>query len=214
MKTDDLIGAIAEDGAASARADVDARDWSRSRLGGLLAAVLFAQTLGMRPDIGNALQTWRFASKVLIALACFARGAVGRRRSCAPGRRAAARRFSCWPSPSLLLALAMGWSSRHPGRHLVLRVPSAATPGFAWHRSLVLSIAPLAALLVALRAGAPRSPAMAGAAAGLLAGGLAAMLYAIHCPDDSPLFVALWYVPAVALVALAGAAVGSRVLRW
>jgi hypothetical protein len=55
---------------------------------------------------------------------------------------------------------------------------------------------------------------MAGAAAGLLAGGLGAVLYAIHCPDDSPLFVALWYVPAVALVVLAGAAAGSRVLRW
>jgi hypothetical protein len=78
----------------------------------------------------------------------------------------------------------------------------------------LLSVAPLVALLVALRAGAPRSPAMAGAAAGLLAGGLGAVLYAIHCPDDSPLFVALWYVPAVALVVLAGAAAGSRVLRW
>ena len=77
-----------------------------------------------------------------------------------------------------------------------------------------LSIAPLAALLFALRAGAARSPALAGAAAGLLAGGLAATLYAMHCFDDSPLFVTLWYIPAVALVASMGAASGSRLLRW
>jgi hypothetical protein len=70
------------------------------------------------------------------------------------------------------------------------------------------------ALLFALRAGAPRSAASAGAAAGLLAGGLAAALYATHCPDDSPLFVALWYIPAIALVASVGAACGSRLLRW
>jgi hypothetical protein len=48
----------------------------------------------------------------------------------------------------------------------------------------------------------------------VLAGGLGAMLYAIHCVDDSPLFVALWYVPAVALVTLTGTLMGSRILRW
>ena len=78
----------------------------------------------------------------------------------------------------------------------------------------LLSVASLAALLVALRAGAPRSPPAAGAAAGLLAGALAATLYATHCVDDSPLFVALWYTPAIALVVLMGAAAGLRLLRW
>jgi hypothetical protein len=55
---------------------------------------------------------------------------------------------------------------------------------------------------------------VSGAVAGLLAGGLAATLYATHCPDDSPLFVAIWYSLAIALVVLAGAVVGRRVLRW
>jgi hypothetical protein len=78
----------------------------------------------------------------------------------------------------------------------------------------VLSVAPLAALLAALRAGAPRLPAMAGAVAGLLAGSLAATLYATHCVDDSPLFVALWYPPPIALATLVGAVAGHRMLRW
>ena len=55
---------------------------------------------------------------------------------------------------------------------------------------------------------------MAGAVAGLVAGGVGATLYAMHCTDDSPLFVALWYSLAVALVALAGAAAGRWLLRW
>jgi hypothetical protein len=53
-----------------------------------------------------------------------------------------------------------------------------------------------------------------GAVAGLLTGALAATLYATHCPDDSPLFVALWYVPGMALVTLAGAAAGNGMRRW
>src|SRR5262249_19438975 len=65
-----------------------------------------------------------------------------------------------------------------------------------------------------MRAGAARSPAFAGAAAGLLASGLAATLYATHCVDDSILFVALWYIPTIALAALIGFAAGSRLLRW
>ena len=44
--------------------------------------------------------------------------------------------------------------------------------------------------------------------------GLAATLYASHCTDDSPLFVATWYTLAVALVAAVGALVGSRVLKY
>jgi hypothetical protein len=44
--------------------------------------------------------------------------------------------------------------------------------------------------------------------------GLAGTLYALHCPDDSPLFVGIWYVLAAAIVTLAGALCGARLLRW
>ncbi|MCL2429688.1 MAG: NrsF family protein, partial [Alphaproteobacteria bacterium] len=61
---------------------------------------------------------------------------------------------------------------------------------------------------------APRSPGLAGAAAGLAASGAAVVLYASHCPDDSPLFVAVWYSSAIAIVAAAGFLAGARLLRW
>ena len=72
----------------------------------------------------------------------------------------------------------------------------------------------LAAALFGLRHGAPTRPALAGALAGLLSAGLAATLYASHCTDDSPLFVATWYTIAAVLVAAIGALAGPRVLRF
>ena len=45
-----------------------------------------------------------------------------------------------------------------------------------------LGLAPLVAILIALRNGAPEHPARAGAAAGLFAGAIGAALYAMHCP--------------------------------
>jgi hypothetical protein len=78
----------------------------------------------------------------------------------------------------------------------------------------LLSLPLLAAALIGLRHGAPTRPAIAGAIAGLLSAGLAATLYASHCTDDSPLFVAFWYTLATALVAAVGALIGSRMLKY
>jgi hypothetical protein len=78
----------------------------------------------------------------------------------------------------------------------------------------VLALAPLAAILLALRKGAPEQPLFCGAAAGLFAGALGAALYATHCWDDSPLFVAIWYPLGIAVSVLIGALAGSRLLRW
>ena len=78
----------------------------------------------------------------------------------------------------------------------------------------VMSLPILAGALIGLRHGAPARPAVAGAVAGLVSAGVAATLYASHCTDDSPLFVATWYTLATVLVTAVGALVGSRVLRF
>ncbi len=72
----------------------------------------------------------------------------------------------------------------------------------------------LAVALWALRDGASTRPAVSGALAGLLAGGAAAVVYSLHCTEDSPLFYAVWYGLAVLIATGVGAALGSRVLRW
>ena len=59
-----------------------------------------------------------------------------------------------------------------------------------------------------------RCPGLSGALAGLLAGGVGAARYAIHCTEDSPLFYATWYGIAILLATGIGAVAGRRVLRW
>jgi hypothetical protein len=78
----------------------------------------------------------------------------------------------------------------------------------------LLSLPLLTGALIGLRHGAPARPALAGALAGLISAGLAATLYASHCTDDSPLFVATWYPIATAMVTAAGALIGAKVLRF
>ena len=78
----------------------------------------------------------------------------------------------------------------------------------------LMSLPLLAASLLGLRHGAPARPAVSGAIAGMMSAGLAATLYASHCTDDSPLFVATWYTIATALVTAIGALIGSKVLRY
>ncbi len=212
MKTDDLIKAIAAD--ASARVpSLGVRTATALAIGAALAVVLFVLTLGVRLDVLDALQTWRFDTKLAITLLTFvgALWATGRLARPDAGRRLP---LAALILPLLALAIAVGseltlspiatWPARAIGSNSKLCVVSI----------IAMSIAPLAALLIALGAGAPSSPGMAGAAAGLTAGGLAAALYATHCTDDSPMFVALWYTPAVLSITLMGAAVGRRVLRW
>jgi hypothetical protein len=82
-------------------------------------------------------------------------------------------------------------------------------------RMIPLLAAPiLAALIIALRAGAPLHPGLTGALAGAASAGIAALLYSSHCPDDSPLFVATWYPLATLICMGVGALAGRRFLAW
>ena len=212
MKTDELITALATDGAMRPPR-LAARMGVALAIGAALAAAWFAHRLGIRPDLAEALQSWRFPTKIAIVLAGFVAALRATARLARPDadQRSAVAVLAV---PAAALAVAVGvelailpartWAAWAVGSNARLCLISI----------VLMSAAPLVALLLALRAGAPRSPAVTGAVAGLLAGCLGATLYAVHCFDDSPLFVALWYTPAVALVMLAGAAAGSRMLRW
>ena len=75
MKTDDLIRALAQDGAA--RTPYGRTAALALGVGALLAVLLFAALLGPRGDMGDAVATIRFPFKVLLmaALAVAALGA-------------------------------------------------------------------------------------------------------------------------------------------
>jgi hypothetical protein len=90
--------------------------------------------------------------------------------------------------------------------------------GDEWLECLVsiptIAIVPFALTMWAVRQAAPTDLRRAGAFAGLVAGGISAVAYALHCTDDSLPFVALWYGGTIVVCTLAGAALGPRLLRW
>jgi hypothetical protein len=79
---------------------------------------------------------------------------------------------------------------------------------------LLFGLPGLALAFWVLRAAAPTRPRAAGAAAGLLAGALAAAGYSLACNEGATSFIATWYTLGVAGVVALGAAAGPRLLRW
>ena len=77
-----------------------------------------------------------------------------------------------------------------------------------------LSVPLFGALIWAMKGVAPTRLALAGAAAGLLAGAGGALIYALHCPEMAAPFLGIWYVLGMAIPAAIGAVIGPWTLRW
>jgi hypothetical protein len=78
----------------------------------------------------------------------------------------------------------------------------------------LFAIAPFAALVWAMRKGAPTHLVRSGAVTGLVAGASGATVFAIQYPSASIPFVVFWYGGLIVLCAAVGALLGSRLLRW
>jgi hypothetical protein len=209
MRTEHLMRSLAADAAPAPR--LESRLWLALVASLAVSALLFAAILGPRPDLAAVAGEPRFVLKFVVTLVLAGAALLVGLRLARPGTPAG--------GPALLLA---------PGLLVAaVLVELAVTPAASWGSRLVgsnslvcllsvpLLAAPvLVAVLAVLRRGAPLRPALTGAVAGLAAGGLGAALYASHCIDDSPLFVATWYAVAIAIVAAVGALAGTRLLRW
>jgi len=211
MKTENLVEALVAD-RATGRPKIPKALAAALALGALISLAFFFIALGIRQDIAQALGTWRFDLKiglVLLALVSAFGLCLALSRPIPPGRPV--RRLlplAALAAIALVIELttlpSASWGTRLVGSNALICL--TAIPA--------LAIAPLAAVLLALRSGAPASPALAGAAAGLVAAAAGATLYAFHCFDDSPLFVMTWYVLAAIPMVVVGAIAGHRLLRW
>jgi len=211
MKTEQFLEALVADQASRRQPIV--RSLVRALvIGAALSLVFFLVEMGVRTDIGAALETWRFDLKVVTVLLALVL-AIGLCLDCLrpdasphPFRRLLPLLAVVLTAIAVELALVplSGWKGRLVGTNSMICLSMVP----------ILSLAPLAAILAVLRRGAPASPTLAGAAAGFLAAACGATLYAFHCFDDSPLFVATWYSLAAIPVVLIGAVAGNRLLRW
>ncbi len=212
MRTSDFISALAADPVPEP-IDMGRRFAGALALGLAGALALYALFVGPRPDFAEAAGTIRFDLKFLDSLALALPSLVLLVRLSRPEAKPGA--LGLWLfAPLVLLALAVA-------------AELAVTPSDDWMKRLIghnwmycttmipMMAAPiLAALIFAMRAGAPQHPGWTGALAGAAAAGIAAFLYASHCPDNSPLFVATWYPLATLVCAAVGALAGRRFLAW
>ena len=213
MKTDDLVAMLAT-GATAAPRRVAGRRLALALLAGLPLsfAILFTE-YGLRRDLVQAMFWPMFWVKVLFPLCIAAAAFVMVQRLARPGVQV--RRAWLGAAVPVLVVwvlAAMAWFNAPPQDRMALLM------GESW-RVCALSIGLMAlpvfaAALLALKGLAPTRPALAGAAAGGLAGGVGAAVYALHCMELTAPFLAVWYVSGIALPVLAGAVLGPRLLRW
>ena len=212
MDTNELVQLLAAD-ARPRGASISSVWWGAVGLAITLAAAVFLATLDPRPDIVAAAETPRFLLKFVVAI-MLAASAFGL-------DRALSRPGGTWRKAMPYLAAAPVLLAMAVIVELLLLPPDTWSAKLVGTNSVVcltfiplLGIGPLIIFLLALRHGAPSRPILAGAVAGLLAGGIAATFYAVQCTDDSPLFVATWYTAAISGLAVAGAVGAHLLARW
>ncbi len=212
MKTDDLIKALA--------ADAPMRQWplapvfAVALLAGLGVAIAFFQyRLGVRGNALDSLGTVRFPFKFVVTLSLALPAIYATYRLSRPNGELGKIWVALLVAPVLLAAgvalelinvPAELWKTRligHNSSPCMYLIP-------------LMALGPLAAMIAVLRYGAVTQPRLAALVAGLAAAGIGATLYASHCPDDSPLFVATWYTIATGIVVLVSQLVAPRVVRW
>ena len=213
MRTDELIAALAEDAQPISRGALRGR-LALASLAATAAAVAFVLIwLGMRPDMHIAMRKATFWIKAGYTLALAACGFALTLRMGRPGAKPG---LAAALAPAVFAALAVLAVSE-----LLLARPTeraADVMGVSWQFCPFLiptfALPVFAGAIWALRGMAPTRLRMAGAAAGLLAGGVGATAYGLHCQEMSPAFVAIWYSLGVAVCVAIGALSGPRLLRW
>jgi hypothetical protein len=178
-----------------------------------VVAAMMLVTIGLRPDFMAAMRNPFFDLKFVIALALAIPAIVISVHLSRPEAVLGRWVWMLLLAPFILIGAIIAEMMMPQRSPMMTRMVGKGAMLCTAAISL-LSLPILGAALWALRQGATARPAFVGALAGLMSSGLAATVYATHCTDDSPLFVAVWYTIATAAVTALGAFAGTRMLRY
>jgi hypothetical protein len=213
VKTDDLISLLAH--------RVDAVDRAALRrsmirvlvLGTLAAGALTLGILGLRPHFARQMLGADFWIREAFCAALAVTGVLCVRRLALPGRQLGRMPLAlAGPVAAMWLLAAIVLFRAAPADRVALILGQTA---FVCPPLIAMVSAPVfLAVIWSMRGYAPTRLRLAGAAGGLAAGAVGALVYTLHCPELAPPFLAVWYVLGMLIPAGAGAILGPRLLRW
>src|SRR5437762_2638101 len=213
MKTDDLVSLLSTNPEPVDRRSVARTLFLAVAAGSTVALGIALVGLGVRSDVMTAHALFFLAVKLLFAAAIVSLALVYLTRLARPGGERRTSSLLVGAPFLVIVVLAASSLGLAPNSHWDRMIA-----GDQWLECLlsipIIAIVPFAVIIAAVRKAAPTNLARTGAVAGLVAGGVSAMAYALLCTDDSLPFVAVWYGGTIVLCTLAGAALGPRLLRW
>jgi len=213
MKTDDLVTMLATGPAVEIAGAPTYRFVAAIGWGALGATLLMAIVLGVRHDLADAVSRPMFWVKLAYVVSLAAAGLFALSRLSRPGARLAGAWLGV-SAPVLLM-----WSIA--AIELTAAAPTAMSDlifGRTWASCPVLiatlSVPTFVAMAWATKGFAPTRLRLAGAALGLASGGVAAVVYSLHCPEVAAPFLGLWYLAGLLIPATLGVLSGPLLLRW
>jgi len=213
MKTDDWITMLARGGGAAEHHAPQRRFVTALGWGAFGATLLMAIGLGVRQDIGTAALLPMFWVKLAFPGTLLAGALLVAQRLSRPGARLG--RALLWlavPVMAIWLLSVVTLLGAAPAARegLIYGVSWTVCPFYI----AALSVPGFIAVWWAMRGLAPTRPLAAGAAAGLSAGALGALVYALYCIEMAAPFLGIWYLVGMMIPAVVGAALGPLLLRW
>lgn len=215
MAIDNLVATLSRDDPRPARFAPTATILFAALLGLTFVLIVSIAWLKLRPDFAAELAIYNriFALKLIFTGSIVVSALPIVRDLSIPGRRV--RRSSVLAALpfAVIMVLAFRELASLPVSKWTHHVGDASWLDCLWQIP-TLSIPAFVILALAVKRLAPTRLTRTGAFVGLLAGGMGAVGYALHCHDDTIAFVALSYTLAILEMTLLGALLGHRLLRW
>jgi hypothetical protein len=206
--TDDLIRSLASAAGARRSPSLQAAFAVTAAASLVCALLLVFSVIGLRPDFADMAVRMPFAFKLAYTGSLVVGTSIVALYAATPGASLTAL-YALAPA---VIFLVLGVIFDPTAFPIMGRTNTAVA--FCVSSILFLSLPAMILTFVVMRKGAPTQPLFAGAVIGLLSASVGAMAYTLACQNDGTAFVATWYTAACVIMAVIGAVVGHRVLRW